>query len=882
LRLLGAVEPHTEPIDELQAVTVTGAPTGGSFTLTFKGQTTAPLPFDAERDQVESALGALSTIGAGNVQIASEAGGSPWTVRFVGALGGVDQPQIEADGSGLTPAGGVAVSTVEDGFGYEANAFFQYVSQKQFAAPGAEGGWAKASATVPRSIGSVSEKVEGGFTFGVDVPGLTSGEAYRYRLVASNTTVGDPVVDGEEHTLTVPVALPASEAACPNEAFRTGPSVHLPDCRAYEQVTPTEKSGSMDTFNYNVGNSSGASASQDGDHVVVETGGGTKWGTYPDATNSSYFFSRQEGAGWSMVSTTPPGAGANSYRPEIFSADLARVGLSVGWSTGPGDASHDLEFEVGPPGGPYTKAATISRTPNQGAPEWVDGSADLGKLVLGTLDRTLLSGRSTGTVAGDDLYEYSAGQLRQLNVTSSDVTIGHCGAVMPQGISGAFASPRAISTDGSRVFFEAVPSADCSEAPHLYMRLDGGTPEARTVDIGAYRYLTANPDGSRLLLEKREAPGHQIVLYETESAEAKPLFAAVEEINSLTATENLSIIYFTSREALTPDATLPSPQSEFPPVALGEDLYRYEISGGLSFTGVQTGLDEDGLSDPSVSSDGRYLFFTAQVVGMFGGSPQAYRYDSVAGLLECVSCASPFDPTPREKAGSIFPGPTPQGSNSLPTPLYVSSDGTYAVFSTSSALLPADIDGEFDHCNPLDVCEGLEIGTHLFDENISTDIYEWRSDGTTGCARLDGCLALITSGTGGLRNQFLGIADRGRDIFFATHSQLVSTDTDSQGDVYDARIDGGFALPAAGLVECEGDACSTPVSAPIDTTPSSLAFAGPGNLFAPLESKPAVPKAEKKKKKKKKKPKRRGREKNKRAAVVRARTVVRRVGGSGR
>ena len=53
--------------DEQQTVRVTNA-TGGTFTLTFNGQTTAPLPFNATAAQVDAALEALSNVGANNVQ----------------------------------------------------------------------------------------------------------------------------------------------------------------------------------------------------------------------------------------------------------------------------------------------------------------------------------------------------------------------------------------------------------------------------------------------------------------------------------------------------------------------------------------------------------------------------------------------------------------------------------------------------------------------------------------------------------------------------------------------------------------------------------------------------------------------------------------------
>ena len=60
---------------------------GGTFTLTFQGQTTAPLAYNATAAQVQAALEALADVGAGDV-VAS--GGPVSTanvsVNFRGAL----------------------------------------------------------------------------------------------------------------------------------------------------------------------------------------------------------------------------------------------------------------------------------------------------------------------------------------------------------------------------------------------------------------------------------------------------------------------------------------------------------------------------------------------------------------------------------------------------------------------------------------------------------------------------------------------------------------------------------------------------------------------------------------------------------------------------
>ena len=77
--------PGTALVDEVQTVTLTGTPTGGTFTLTFGGYTTSSLAYNASAATVQTALRALTSIGGANVDVAGGAGG-PYTVTFVGTL----------------------------------------------------------------------------------------------------------------------------------------------------------------------------------------------------------------------------------------------------------------------------------------------------------------------------------------------------------------------------------------------------------------------------------------------------------------------------------------------------------------------------------------------------------------------------------------------------------------------------------------------------------------------------------------------------------------------------------------------------------------------------------------------------------------------------
>lgn len=99
--------------NEVQTATISGAPTGGTFTLSAFGETTAPIAYDATGATVQDALLALSAFQPGDVAVAGAAGG-PYTMTFGGQYATEDVPQVTAVGSftgGTTPTITTATTT---------------------------------------------------------------------------------------------------------------------------------------------------------------------------------------------------------------------------------------------------------------------------------------------------------------------------------------------------------------------------------------------------------------------------------------------------------------------------------------------------------------------------------------------------------------------------------------------------------------------------------------------------------------------------------------------------------------------------------------------------------------------------------------------------
>lgn len=107
-------------VDEVQQIEILNDVTGGTFTLTFEGQTTSALDFDASAADVDTALDALSNVTDGDVAVT---GGplpaTPISVQFTGATWGEQNVDaMTGDAGGLTqdPIVGT-ITTIQNGGG---------------------------------------------------------------------------------------------------------------------------------------------------------------------------------------------------------------------------------------------------------------------------------------------------------------------------------------------------------------------------------------------------------------------------------------------------------------------------------------------------------------------------------------------------------------------------------------------------------------------------------------------------------------------------------------------------------------------------------------------------------------------------------------------
>lgn len=756
-----------------------------------------------------------------------------------------------------------------DPLGADTTYRFQYLTQAAYEADGESfGEGTRDVPATPVDIGSGGPTGSSPEAVLEHVGGLVPGTAYRLRVLAEND-IG---------------ATPGAAFA-----FTTLPTVSpgLPDGRRYELLTPPDKGDSKDMFaTPNVNNEfttfDFGEASGDGNHFLLDTT--ATFGPFPASGENSYVFTRTP-SGWTFTSSASPSLGVQSAPAELFDPrDFSTVAVNdyVGSNAG---SPHRVEL-LGPPGGAYTTIHADTEKSDRTAP--VGASHDLANVVYESHDHTLAPGDTTQDAGTTALYAYSAGHFSLLNVNSTGKLLSRCGAVLGRGGTSGV-SHNAVSADGSRAIFTAPdPYAKnagygcwdgaTANSPQLYLRSGTATVELSSPEAGVSdpsgrhfaAYAGASEDGTRVFFltqteltrEAAEDGIHGQELYEWRAegvggaggtcAEGAPGYVAsskgclsrvsAPEAGSPSAGSGAAVatvpavsadgaaVYFTAAGRLTRDA---------PAIGSGEvNLYRFETATGTLTFVTTVGADdyptaeltewagENALkpeADWYTTPDGRYLLFstrreltgysTAEAPGSHcaelngqeanGHCYEVYRYDSASGQIACLSC-DPSGAAPASNAffaRSAFRADNPAGG---PTRA-LSNDGAYAFFDTADPLVPQDTNG-------------------------TLDVYEWH----------EGRISLISSGRNSSPSYFLGqsTADVGGEsveaanVFFGTHSRLVPADVDTAGDLYDARIGGGFPPPPSREGECEGDACSHPAPAPTDETPSSLTFHGPGNEHA--------------------------------------------------
>lgn len=96
-------------VDEVNVVTITGSPDGGTFTVTVNGQTTAGVAYNATAGTLQTALEALSNVAPGDVTVTGSAGG-PYTLTWGGAHAN-ENMTVSSSGASLTGGTSPAATT---------------------------------------------------------------------------------------------------------------------------------------------------------------------------------------------------------------------------------------------------------------------------------------------------------------------------------------------------------------------------------------------------------------------------------------------------------------------------------------------------------------------------------------------------------------------------------------------------------------------------------------------------------------------------------------------------------------------------------------------------------------------------------------------------
>jgi hypothetical protein len=745
------------------------------------------------------------------------------------------------------------------------------------------------SLPVPNAdIGSGTSPVQ----VSVQLKGLQPGTSYHYRVVAVSELAPGvfETFDGPDKSLTTPTPpTPPHSEGCPNEQLRAEQpfGLLLPDCRAYEQVSPVDKNG------YDIVRPGGGGLTEDLARASVSGEAITyvSFGSFADPAAAMYvsrYVSRRGAGGWSTQNITPPYSSHVTNIEEPYWSLVFTPELSMGVVETNGGAVGGCENLY------LADIASSSYQPlalNCGNGPWVQGaSTDLSHIVF-------------TPEAGGQLEEWVGGQLSVVDVANDGSYIPAHPGGQPAGVPPPEFTTEdrwhAVSDDGLRVFFTGIAEGT-ADYRQLYVRenpeqtqspLNGEkctvSSDACTVEVSASQktngsgldgtdphgpqpaeYLGASVDGSKVFFDSRAeltnkantgGADNAANLYEydlksgvltdlTVDTNAGDLEGAAV-LGMVTAGEDGSYVYYVADGVLALGAApgnCAAHPNESPPGATC-NLYVQHYNGtewtppvfiatlaGGDFSDWLNGFNgEEGVGGPAnnnarITPDGTHLaFLSKKSLTGYDNQPakpadcttyagvgkisipcsEVFSFDATQPVSPenpvCVSCnpsgARPVGPS---RLSEIESGPDPF----YYTPRNFSEDGSRLFFDSRDALVPHDSNGR-------------------------QDVYEYEG----------GHVYLISDGAGSYDSSFLDASPSGGDVFIATADRLVPQDRDSQVDVYDAKVGGGFPASVSAPACDNGDSCKGPVSPqpPVFGAPASATFSGAGNL-APVVSPPAV------------------------------------------